>query len=526
MAKALVVSTKFTAVDKFSQTMQRMTAATNTFASKTKAAMARASRAMRSLQTFTGGVINKIFNLRNAAVLMIGAMAVKKTIGMASGIAQVGDEAAKTGRQIGITAETLQELRFAADRQGVSSETLTKSLQLLNRNVGDVQAGQGTLTTMLKRTNPALLKQLLNVENNEQAFELMINAISNAPNQLQKVSLASAAFGRSGQEMLKLLEAGPDGMMKLREEARKLGGIISNEAAISMEKFIDVQTNMKFALQGLKTTIGVELIPIIQKATENITKWILENRDLIKIKVSEYIQKIINAAIWIRDNFTKIAGVIKFVAIALGSLIAVNIVLNTVMAITNVIAAANPFVLITLAVIGLIAGIIALIRNWSELVNWIKTSDNFFAKLIRGALKPIIWIIDGISAAWKRVKEAFAGGGIWGAIKSIGKSILSFLLAPLEAILIITNKLTKGKVGGEALAKMQAFRAELTASPEVQQEALNPEAAIEQVRTERIEKTKNEKVNIGVTAMPGTKAQILEDTTNQVQLTPTLGWTQ
>ena len=183
----------------------------------------------------------------------------------------------------------------------------------------------------------------------------------------------------------------------------------------------------------------------------------------------------------------------------------------------NVAMTANPIGAIIVGIAALVAGIVLLIVKWKEIVNWVKTSDNWFAKLIRGALKPIIWLIDAIRGAWQRMKEAFKSGGLMGAIKSIGKSILSFMLAPLEAILKVTNKLTKGKIGGDALAKIQTLRADLTAPEGTGDPALNPDATIEKTRIERSETTANQKLSIEVAAAKGTEASILEDETNQVQ---------
>ena len=45
--------------------------------------------------------------------------------------ATAGDEAAKTSRRIGMSAEAFQEFQFAADRAGVSGEESTKSLEKL-----------------------------------------------------------------------------------------------------------------------------------------------------------------------------------------------------------------------------------------------------------------------------------------------------------------------------------------------------------------------------------------------------------
>lgn len=163
----------------------------------------------------------------------------------------------------------------------------------------------------------------------------------------------------------------------------------------------------------------------------------------------------------------------------------------------NVALSANPIGLVIMAIAALAAGIVWLIVKWKDIVNWIKTSDNWFAKLIRYSLKPIIWLFQKIGQAWQWVKGIFKSGKIGGFFKNIGRSILNFVLAPLEAILKLVNKLTGGKVGGKMLERIQATRADLNAPDEGTSikniETTKTAAAKEGLaREERIEKSQAE----------------------------------
>ena len=185
---------------------------------------------------------------------------------------------------------------------------------------------------------------------------------------------------------------------------------------------------------------------------------------------------------------------------------------------------ANPITWIVIGIIALIAALVLLIVKWKEITKWVKESDSVFATLLRVSLMPIVWAIDAISGAWKRAKEAFKSGGILGVFKSIGKSILSWVLAPLEGILKLTNKLTKGKIGGDALEKISNFRDELTASPDGE---VSSEGIVYPEQTSKKETiTKNEKIDIRLSAAQGTQAEIMSDPSQVVKLTKNLGWQQ
>jgi hypothetical protein len=77
----------------------------------------------------------------------------------------------------------------------------------------------------LKQNDKQLLNQLENVNSNEEAFNLLMDAIQRAPDEFTRTGLAQAAFGKSGQELILLANEGAGGISRLRNEAREYGVI-------------------------------------------------------------------------------------------------------------------------------------------------------------------------------------------------------------------------------------------------------------------------------------------------------------
>lgn len=196
-------------------------------------------------------------------------------------LSKAGDEIAKTARKIDISVEALQELRFAADRSGVSAEAFSDAMKKMNKNIGDLRVNTGMLTTFLNKQNPELKEQLINVKNNEEAFALLTEEISKTENPFDRAALAQAAFGRAGQELIIMMENGTDGIKELREEARKYGNIISTEAAAASEKFVDSLTNLKNAGLSLRNKALGPLIDKLQPLIQRMADFIAENDKLI-----------------------------------------------------------------------------------------------------------------------------------------------------------------------------------------------------------------------------------------------------
>lgn len=445
------VSTAFTAQDRVTKAFGSMGRGADKFGKKSTKAFRQASRA-------GGGLLSKLGSLRTMVAGVGTVLATGFAARAVNRIASIGDEAAKTGRQIGITAEALQELRFAADRQGVTSEVLTKSLQLLNRNIGDLKAGQGTLTTMLNRTNPALAKQLKNVKTNEEAFGIFIKEINKLPTQMEKAALAQAAFGRGGQDILKLAEAGTIGIKALREEARKYGGIVSNEAAAGSEKYVDALTNLKATLKGVTITLVTGVVPALTKTIQSFADFLVKNRAIIALRFQQSIDlmkqafvkikpvikavfKIISALLPVIEAFLPIMPVLvggwiaygvalKAVAIAqaiAGFIKFIGVLRGMVgsMGLLNVVMAANPLGIVILAITALIAAGVLLVKNW----------DVVKAAVIKAytaiADSPFSFLIAPIQAV-------IAAGNLliknWDVIKAAFKKTFDFVMKGIRAI--------------------------------------------------------------------------------------------
>jgi len=378
MAKKPTVSTTFNAVDRMSGPVRRMQQNVKRFSIAVGAGMAAATFAVaRSTLKF----------------------------------AEAGDEIAKTSRRVGVTAEALQELRFAAERSGVSSETLTKSLEKLNRNVGDLRVGTGTLTTFLNKSNPALAEQLKNVESNEEAFNLLVNEISSIKNPMDRAALSQAAFGRAGQELITMAENGADGVEALREEARKYGNIVTTEAAEGSEKFVDSLTNLKSAVTAVKNNAIAPLVTAVQPLIQNLADWAAANQDLINQKIQGFIEGITRAAKFLAEQWQNgtipaiLAAVVAFKAImaTIKAFQAVMVIAKAAQIAFNIAVTANPIGLIVAAVAAAVGAIWFYAKNWDKV------------KIFLGGL----WegIVMSFENAWNRIKA------IWEKITGLAKAV-------------------------------------------------------------------------------------------------------
>lgn len=353
----------------------------------------------------------------------VGVAAAGAAAGIAALVVSTSDSAdkfAKEARTLGMSAESLQGLTYAAQMSGVESDALNKSLEKMSVGMGQARLGEGSMYTSLKKLNPQLLTQLRGTRDNNEAFLLAADAINHTDNAQQRAALSMAVFGKAGVGMVKMTSEGSKGISALTDEARRFG-LISNSAAGDSENFQDNLTRFQYIIQGLKNKAFNALIPKVTELSTKLEALFFDSAngtsiidqlsaEIAKINVDDVVKGFQNFAAGLRN----VIEFIKFLA-PLGPyilIIAADIkVATVVMGIFNAVAAANPLTLIILAIIAAVAALIIIIKlvadNWGAIVK---------------AVAPIL-------------------AGFIETIKTIGATILDYILAPFRLVLMALSKI-------------------------------------------------------------------------------------
>jgi len=193
-----------------------------------------------------------------------------------------------------------------------------------------------------------------------------------------------------------------------------------------------------------------------------------------------------------------------------------------------------PLVWIIAAIIAVVAWVYVLITYWEDIVNWVKTSNNWFAKLIRFSLKPIIFYFKVIKFAINLVVESFKALVEW--VKTSDNWFAKFVRFTLEAAAFALGKIGEAlsyvgsklaqfwkwlkKIAGYALQPIldvidfmsSSTQKELGVNVTGTGEAVNPDAAIEGGRIDREEKITKQEATVNVRADEGLIAEVESDT--------------
>ena len=427
-------------------------------------------KVLKGTSSKIGGFAKTVGKVGVGAIVALGGAA----IGAAFKTAAMGDEIAKTAPKLGVSTDALQEMRYWAERNGVSSSDLERAVGRLNQRIGDGTAGSSRYVDALNGMGVATLDMNGEVRETGDVMADAIQALSAIESPAERSAAAAEIFGtKLARELMPALEDGSLSMEEAAAMAHELGLVMDEEAVRSAEKFTDAWADIKDAGMGMLRDFGTPvmewmadtLFPIIQEqvvpALREFADWIgphlSDAMDWISgvfndvvipafLRLSEWWQEngpaIIERAqeIWavLQDVFGRVGELIQTVA---GWFQGSGGTMNTVMAEIRSVAA-DVWPRIQAIINSAMDAIRALIDRITAIAKgiWERWGDDIlqFASTIWNAIKDVIdGVLDVIQGIWEMFAGLFSGDWerMWEGVKQIGEGIWSIIEGAWDALL-------------------------------------------------------------------------------------------
>ena len=181
--------------------------------------------------------------------------------GLSSLLGGVGDQFDKMTLRTGLSAQALSEYAHAAEMCGASISDVEGAMRSMAAQL--VAAQNGSSRAQKAFSNLGLSVDAIAGRSPEEQFDAIARAISSIEDPTQRAGAALKIFGTAGTSLLPLFAQGPDGLAKLREEARALGVSIDSETATLGANFTDSMTRLRASVQGLGLAISKLLTPYL-----------------------------------------------------------------------------------------------------------------------------------------------------------------------------------------------------------------------------------------------------------------------
>lgn len=164
-----------------------------------------------------------------------------------------------------VTVEQFSALAFAARQSGVSLEALETGAKKLNVAIADTAAGGTKYSQLFKGLGVDIDKSSTSSEGFNKVLLEVADTFAKSADGPVKVAAAVQLFGKSGADMIPLLNQGSEAIRKLQAEAADLGLVLGANAADQVRQYhenLDKLTNRGVALA---TVLSNSVLPSLNR---------------------------------------------------------------------------------------------------------------------------------------------------------------------------------------------------------------------------------------------------------------------
>jgi hypothetical protein len=339
-------------------------------------------------------------NTNTAMAALAGHFAIQTIKDFVDSTTQAMADASRMAKMLGLSTQSLEELRYAAEKSGVSIDTLDDSMKELQIRAVDAKTGSGEAADAFKALGIRSTNAVGKIREPIELLGDVADRLKKLPTQSERIWVADAMFGDQGAEMLKIIEGGSEGLAHMRLEARELGYTLDESTSQSAIQFRQAITSLKAVLSAVVRTITKNILPAITNFVEG------------------------SASLWrsVATTFAMLSentSVIRTVLIALGIVLA-GLAIKAVIAFAPMFAAA--------AIIGLVALLID--DLWTAFSSGESVSKKVFDTIVSGLQSLKSWVVGLLGRIWdflpanlqENLREAFM------LIKSFLASLISILM--------------------------------------------------------------------------------------------------
>lgn len=186
-----------------------------------------------------------------AAGLTVGAFAsaIKNQL-------ELADAMAKTAERTGLQLKEVAGLKLAFDMSGVSSDKLETSIGKMAKNMAEGSKAFGAMGVQIKNSDGSL-------RSTRDVLGDVADKFSSYRDGAEKTALAQELFGKSGTEMISVLNGGAEALAESDAQARKLGLTLDEEATAKAVQFNDTLSLLQAGGEGFTRQIAGRLAPTL-----------------------------------------------------------------------------------------------------------------------------------------------------------------------------------------------------------------------------------------------------------------------
>lgn len=253
---------------KISIVLQALTGSFETDMKRASRETEKAAKKMQKDLEESGKAIGQAFAIAATAV----AVLVQKSLNNA-------DELAKLSQKVGISVESLSALKHQAGLAGVEIEGLQTGLVKFNKTIAEAAGGGKVQANTFRAMRIELKDQNGVLKTNAVLLAEVADKFAGYEDGAAKTALAVNLFGRSGANLIPLLNGGSEAMAEAAKEAAQLGQIIGTDTAKKAEQFNDNMRRAGLLATGFGNALAAKLLPALVGVTDKFIEGQKKSKD-------------------------------------------------------------------------------------------------------------------------------------------------------------------------------------------------------------------------------------------------------
>lgn len=251
---------------------------------QTKAAFESAKKNLTSLGDRAATLPGRFGTIGTAITAAFTAVTLKGAINT---LDQLDDLSEKTG----IAVESLSALRYAGEVVGTPLEAIATGVRKLSMNMAEAASGNKEAEATFRSMGISVKDGQGALKSQDALLLEMADKFAGYEDGAGKAALAQKVFGKSGSDMIPLLNQGSDGIRRLRGEAEGLGAVYGGQLAKDAAAFNDNLKKVELNAEAAKVSIVGSFLPALNNLIETFIR--LKSAGLVWSAIEEGIKGVV-----------------------------------------------------------------------------------------------------------------------------------------------------------------------------------------------------------------------------------------
>jgi hypothetical protein len=212
--------------------------------------------------------------MQNSAKGLAGALGAYLSVdafaGFIKGQINAMDALNDMSERTGVAVEELSKLSYAAKLSDVTIEQLQGGLTKLNKGIAETANGTGEAQKAFSAMGISVKNADGSLKSSAQVLNDVADRFVTYQDGANKSALAIQLFGKSGAELIPLLNQGSEGLKNMGDELQRLGGVVTADAAKNAGLFNDNMDKLGVTINALGKSFANTILPYMIRFSQEL----------------------------------------------------------------------------------------------------------------------------------------------------------------------------------------------------------------------------------------------------------------